>query len=110
MKTKSKSVLPLCVKHWIDQRRDSDRAHSLKLSLHGYIEARQNNYIFPAGGQATVLSIALAINNSDVAQYQSFFVMGQGRAREYHRMGAFFIDDVDKYRVKCAFKKKKKSL
>jgi hypothetical protein len=51
------------------------------------------------------LSIALAINNSDVAQYQSFFVMGQGRAREYHRIGAFFVNDVDKYRVKCSFTK-----
>jgi len=61
--------------------------------------APRNNYILSAGGQATVFSIAFAVNHSDVAQYQSFFIMGQGRAMEYHRMGAFFIDDVDKYQV-----------
>ncbi|CAB3377127.1 Hypothetical predicted protein [Cloeon dipterum] len=50
-------------------------------------------------GHSTVISAAVTVNFSDVPQYQLFFVTGQGRALNYHRLGAFFIDNVEKFQA-----------
>ncbi|XP_059469237.1 vitellogenin-2-like isoform X2 [Neocloeon triangulifer] len=88
----------------VDDPIGSFNASQINLFQQGNFSTRQeylltNILSAMESGQATVFSASFAVNHSDVPQYQTFFTVGHGRAQEYHRMGAFYIDDVEKYQA-----------